>query len=420
MVRERPFARIEQLAPHLLWAWLLERRRHELVRARRIGATDRTDGADEHRHELQIARDRPTAFVAGCAVAPHMARELRAGLADLACDVLDRRGVEAARFCNASRRRFRVVTREVLAERSEVDAASARPLVGAPLDPVLDELPVDEPVSQQHVREAEQHQCLGARPRREPVVGHARCVRQADVADRELPALHLAVDDALRVRVEVVARLQVRGDQQRERRVLVVGRRTIVAAPQHVAEARCRAADVGMAVVAVDAPGLQDAIDVAVVAGTAYVIHDLGEAAFDDRFANARCQRVEHLVPRRALELAAPARPLPLHRVEDAVRVLDLVDRRGALGAVATARTRVVGVAFDLLDLAVLLVDVGDQAARCFAVEANRRHQRVVALHAARPCARIELGPIIPLGWWREVLERGRAQRRLVHADGKP
>ena len=49
-----------------------------------------------------------------------------------------------------------------------------------------------------------------------------------------------------------------------------------MAAPEHIAKACRGAADIGVRVVAIYAPGLQHSLDVAIVAGAADVIHDLG------------------------------------------------------------------------------------------------------------------------------------------------
>jgi len=65
------------------------------------------------------------------------------------------------------------------------------------------------------------------------------------------------------------------------------------------------------------------------------VDHDLVLPLLDDRGAQPRGDPVERLVPADTLPLAAAARADPLERVEDAVGVGDLVDRRRALGAVA-------------------------------------------------------------------------------------
>ncbi len=69
------------------------------------------------------------------------------------------------------------------------------------------------------------------------------------------------------------------------------------------------------------------------------------------------------------------------------------------------------GIAFKLLHLAGDFVDVGEQPAGGFAVEAGGGNERVVTLLAPRPRLRIELGPVVPalLGWKRREMTAARA-----------
>src|SRR5207245_9967294 len=156
-------------------------------------------------------------------------------------------------------------------------------------------------------------------------------------------------------------------------------------------------ADVGVAVVAVDAPRVEDALQIdELVAGPTEVVHHLALAALDERLADPPRDVVEHLVPADALPLAAAPRSLAPQRREDALRVLDLVERGRALRAVAPAAARVHGVALELLDRERVLIDVGQQPAGRLAVEADRRDQRVAPRHLAGPRDRIELLPVAP------------------------
>ena len=130
----------------------------------------------------------------------------------------------------------------------------------------------------------------------------------------------------------------------------------------------------------------------------------------DQRGADPGRQRVQGLVPADPLPSAAAARPGPLHRVQDPVRVGDLVERGRALGAVAAARAGMLGVALELAHLPGVAVHVGQQAARGFAVEARGGDEHVVPLLAGRPGARGQLHPVVP-----PFLRRERGQ---VHPAG--
>src|SRR5207253_2600635 len=83
-------------------------------------------------------------------------------------------------------------------------------------------------------------------------------------------------------------------------------------------------------------------------------------------------------------------------RIKNAVGVCDLIERRGAFGAVAPTRAWMLRVSFELLHLQALAVYIGQKPARRLAVEAGRRHERIAALLFLRPRARIQFYPIIP------------------------
>jgi hypothetical protein len=128
----------------------------------------------------------------------------------------------------------------------------------------------------------------------------------------------------------------------------MVGARTVVAHPELVAGAAARGADVGVRVVAVDAPGREHALGVAVLPGAAHVVHHVVRPFLDERLANAPGDVVERRVPRDALPAVLAALAGAPQRKEDAVRVVDLVERRRPLRAVAPARAGVIRVALEL------------------------------------------------------------------------
>src|SRR5262249_17525518 len=105
---------------------------------------------------------------------------------------------------------------------------------------------------------------------------------------------------------------------------------------------------------------------------------------------------VEDFVPAHAFPLAAAARSLATHRVENPLRILYLIERRRTFRAVTPTAARMHRIAFELLDAQRVLVDVGEQPARRFAVETNRRDQLVAPRNLSRPRDRIELLPVVP------------------------
>ena len=78
-----------------------------------------------------------------------------------------------------------------------------------------------------------------------------------------LAPFHFAFDDALRVGVKVMPCFQVTRDEQDDPGIAVVGAGAIKRTPKEVARARTRRANVGVAVVPINAPALDDAICVA-------------------------------------------------------------------------------------------------------------------------------------------------------------
>src|SRR5262249_50320512 len=156
-------------------------------------------------------------------------------------------------------------------------------------------------------------------------------------------------------------------------------------------------ADVGVAVVAVDPPRVEDALQVdQLVARPAEGGHHLLRPSLDERPADAAGDVVEGLVPRHALPLAARPVALSPERVADARRIVDLVERGRALGAVAAAAAGMNGVALELLDSSRRPVHVGEQAARGLAVEADGRNQAVTTLDLPRPRDGVVLLPVVP------------------------
>src|SRR5260221_5217527 len=100
-----------------------------------------------------------------------------------------------------------------------------------------------------------------------------------------------------------MSRLKMRAQQQNKSRPRMVRREMIVPLPQVVSKPGRRRANVGMAIVTIDAPRLQHAIHVSIRARTPNVIHHLIAALLDQRLADASSDVVEHSVPRGAFPL---------------------------------------------------------------------------------------------------------------------
>jgi hypothetical protein len=87
--------------------------------------------------------------------------------------------------------------------------------------------------------------------------------------------------------------------------------------------------------VPVDAPGEQEALGEAVLPRPPDVVHHLVAAVVDDSRADPVGDVVQRLVPRHPLPLARTTVTGLTQRVQDPLRVVDLVDGGRTLGAVA-------------------------------------------------------------------------------------
>src|SRR6266851_2964682 len=145
-----------------------------------------------------------------------------------------------------------------------------------------------------------------------------------------------------------------------------------------------------MRIVAVDAPCLRSPIHKVILSGASHVIHDFFATIFLKRFADARAESLQHLVPRSPRPLPAPARAGPLHRIKDAIGIVNLSDRSWAFCTEPSATGRMLRVALKLRDLSGCLIDIGKKSASRFAVEADGRNEVVMLFDATRPGVGIE------------------------------
>jgi len=103
------------------------------------------------------------------------------------------------------------------------------------------------------------------------------------------------------------------------------------------------------------------------------------------------------LIPTDALPFARTTLTCAFHGVQNSFGVINLVEGRWTLRAVAAPTARMFGVTLDLLDLVGVVVEVGHEPAASLAVEAGRRNECVVPLYLVGPGLGIEFGPVVPL-----------------------
>ena len=180
-----------------------------------VGAAGNCDGPRERVQQKEAAGDLPSAQVARGGAPPVVRGEATSGLRDRLRHRADRGFGDAA----LRRRELEgVAVVEVFEdplEGLEVGglAGVVRLQVLSPVPPAFDEGGVVAPGADHVGGDGQKHGGLGARVGGEPVVGVGGGVGEARVEDDQLRAVRLPLHDPLRMRVEVVARLQVAADQ---------------------------------------------------------------------------------------------------------------------------------------------------------------------------------------------------------------
>src|ERR1044071_2567340 len=101
----------------------------------------------------------------------------------------------------------------------------------------------------------------------------------------------------------------------------------------------------------VDSPRRENSFRESILAGAPDVIHDFAAAIFNNRFANSCSQIVEDLVPTYAFPISCTTFPDAFERIENSIGIVDLIQRRRPLGAIASARSRIFRIALELLNL---------------------------------------------------------------------
>ena len=374
-------------------------RRDEFVPAREVGSAHGADGAGQGGQEVEAAGDLPAVEVARGGGAPDVDAQLAARAGDDLGHLGDKVGVHPRLAGGVLEGELGVLFLHPGDEILECGliVRMERRHVLAPVEPLLDELGVELAGVEQVLGDGQENGRLGAAVGGQPVVGLGGGVREAGVNDDEFRARRMGLDDSLGRGVVVVARVEVAADEKDGLGVREIRGGPVAAVPEGLADAGRGAAHVGVAVVPVHPPGGEGVEHEAVLAGPSDVVDDLVAALFLDGLADSPGDVVERIIPAHALPFALAALSGALHRVEDAIRVVDLVHRHPALGAVTPARGGVEGVTLDFSDFQIVLVHIGQQPAARLAVKTKGGHQHVVALDLLGPIGALVLVPIVPL-----------------------
>src|SRR5207245_695974 len=98
---------------------------------------------------------------------------------------------------------------------------------------------------------------------------------------------------------------------------------------------------------------------------------DLVAFVLDQSFADLSSDIVESVVPRDLLPFPVTATSFSPHREKNAVLIIDLIDRRRALCTISPATAGMIRIPLKLSDPLRLFIDICQQPAPRFAVEAG-------------------------------------------------
>src|SRR5688572_14659341 len=130
-----------------------------------------------------------------------------------------------------------------------------------------------------------------------------------------------------------------------------------------------------MAVMPINAPGLNHPFNITIMAGPAHMIHDLIMPLLQDRLAHPAGNLIQSFLPGGPLPFTFPAPAGPLEWIENSLWIINLVFGRWPLSAVSSPAARMERVAFKLLCFERLFIYISQQAAGALAVETDRRDQ---------------------------------------------
>ena len=333
---QRVFGRPGKRIPHGWMGWGMDGPRHKLVPGIGICPARCRHCTREGVEEKQGPRDLPATEIPGGRAPPGVSGQSRSSRGDQRGDGFN--GLRAdSGFLGCKRKtvlRIELFQHglKVLKRRLQV-----RPFfleIFLPVPPVMHEGTVVLFGLNKVVGYGEQNGRLTSRIGCNPMVGVGGTIGQADVKDDELGPTPLGVHNALGVRIKIMARFQVGADEKDHVGMFVVGAGAVRTHPKMIPGASPRRANIGMRVMAIDTPGGQDALGITILARAANVVHDFVVTAFLERSPKAAGNITECLIPGDLLPFPLATFSRPFQGVENAIRIVDLVECGWALSAV--------------------------------------------------------------------------------------
>src|SRR3990172_3155621 len=152
-----------------------------------------------------------------------------------------------------------------------------------------------------------------------------------------------------------------------------------------------------MAVMPIHSPGLQHPIHVAFMTRSAHMINNFVISSCLQGLPDASGKIIQNFIPGNSLPLTFASLAGPFHRIKNAIRIVDLVDRCRTFRAIPAAAAGMIRIAFELPDLHGLLVYVTEKTTTGLAVETDRWHNHVMLCSACGPARWFVFYQVIPL-----------------------
>src|SRR5678816_4116929 len=130
------------------------------------------------------------------------------------------------------------------------------------------------------------------------------------------------------------------------------------------------------------------------MAWPANVIHDFIPTLFCERFTHAARNVIQNFIPGNTFPLSLAAFADSFERVTNTLGIIDLIEGRRPLSAVAPAAAGMFRIALEAANCIGILFNDGNQAACRFAIETDCRNDPALLFDFARP-----LRGIIPVSY---------------------
>ena len=136
--------------------------------------------------------------------------------------------------------------------------------------------------------------------------------------------MHVVQNLLLKI-IHLLDPIQVSTDQENKIRIGKIGRSPVNPIPDGITKSCSGGTDVGVTVMSVNTPSLEDPVHIPFMTGTSNMVGDFVVTAFFQSRADSRRDVLKHRFPGDSFPLALTSFPDSLHGIEDPFFVLDLI-----------------------------------------------------------------------------------------------